>query len=169
MRNGVRNLITDVPGLRVGNAQDAGLRSGSTVLLADRPFVAAVSLMGGAPGTGAGSAASAGGSLLTGGIAGGIGVIGCGNFASRVLVPELRRQGSSPSVFASANGLSAKLLAGSAATATTDVTAVLDHAGVEFEAPMWPASLGFEFRAVGDDDALTVNLAAVFGQGLQRP
>ncbi|MGI9109182.1 MAG: bi-domain-containing oxidoreductase [Opitutales bacterium] len=63
--------------------------------------------------------------------AGGIGVIGCGNFASRVLVPELRRQGSSPSVFASANGLSAKLLAGPAATATTDVTAVLDHAGVE--------------------------------------
>ena len=58
--------------------------------------------------------------------AGGIGVIGCGNFASRVLVPELRRQGSSPSVFASANGLSAKLLAGPAATATTDVTAVLD-------------------------------------------
>ena len=63
--------------------------------------------------------------------AGGIGVIGCGNFASRVLVPELRRQGSSPSVFASVNGLSAKLLAGDAATATTDVTAVLDHAGVE--------------------------------------
>jgi L-aminopeptidase/D-esterase-like protein len=51
MRNGVLNLITDVPGLRVGNAQDAGLRSGSTVLLADQPFVAAVSLMGGAPGT----------------------------------------------------------------------------------------------------------------------
>ena len=63
--------------------------------------------------------------------AGGLGVIGCGNFASRVLVPELRRQGSSPSVFASANGLSAKLLADPAATATTDVTAVLDHAGVE--------------------------------------
>ena len=63
--------------------------------------------------------------------AGGIGVIGCGNFASRVLVPELRRQGSSPSAFASANGLSAKLLAGSDATATTDVSALLDHAGVE--------------------------------------
>jgi predicted dehydrogenase/threonine dehydrogenase-like Zn-dependent dehydrogenase len=58
--------------------------------------------------------------------AGGIGVIGCGNFASRVLVPELRRQGASPSVFVSANGLSAKLLAGAAATATTDVTVVLD-------------------------------------------
>ena len=57
---------------------------------------------------------------------GGIGIIGCGNFASRVLVPELRRQGASPSAFVSANGLSAKLLAGTAATATTDVTAVLD-------------------------------------------
>jgi predicted dehydrogenase/threonine dehydrogenase-like Zn-dependent dehydrogenase len=60
----------------------------------------------------------------------GIGVIGCGNFASRVLVPELRRQGASPSAFASANGLSAKLLAGSAATATSDIAALLDHAGV---------------------------------------
>ena len=62
--------------------------------------------------------------------AGGIGVIGCGNFASRVLVPELRRQGASPAVFASANGLSAKLLAGSAATATTDTAALLDHPGL---------------------------------------
>jgi predicted dehydrogenase/threonine dehydrogenase-like Zn-dependent dehydrogenase len=63
--------------------------------------------------------------------AGGIAVIGCGNFASRVLVPELRRQGAAPSAFASVNGLSAKLLAGDAVTSTTDVTAVLDHAGVE--------------------------------------
>lgn len=62
---------------------------------------------------------------------GGIGVIGCGNFASRVLVPELRRQGASPAVFASANGLSAKLLGGSAATATTDVIAVLEDPKVE--------------------------------------
>jgi predicted dehydrogenase/threonine dehydrogenase-like Zn-dependent dehydrogenase len=61
---------------------------------------------------------------------GGIGVIGCGNFASRVLVPELCRQGASPSVFASANGLSAKLLAGTAATATTDTSALLDHQGL---------------------------------------
>lgn len=61
---------------------------------------------------------------------GGIGVIGCGNFAARVLVPELRRQGASPSVFVSANGLSAKLLAGASATATTDVAALLDDASV---------------------------------------
>lgn len=51
MRPGFRNLITDVPGLRVGNADDARLRSGTTVLTADRPFVAAVHVMGGSPGT----------------------------------------------------------------------------------------------------------------------
>ena len=50
MRVGPRNLITDVPGLRVGQAEDARLRSGCTVLLGERPFVAAVSVMGGAPG-----------------------------------------------------------------------------------------------------------------------
>ena len=62
--------------------------------------------------------------------AGGIGVIGCGNFASRVLVPELRRQSASPSAFASANGLSAKLLARVAATATTETFALLDQPGL---------------------------------------
>ena len=51
MRPGKRNLITDVPGLLVGNADDAGLRSGVTVLTAEQPFVAAVHVMGGAPGT----------------------------------------------------------------------------------------------------------------------
>ncbi|NUB46628.1 P1 family peptidase [Fertoebacter nigrum] len=51
MRPGPRNLITDVAGLRVGNAADSGLRSGATVLLGDAPFIAAVSVMGGAPGT----------------------------------------------------------------------------------------------------------------------
>ena len=50
-RPGPRNLITDVAGLRVGNAQDAALKSGSTVLLGDAPFVASVHVMGGAPGT----------------------------------------------------------------------------------------------------------------------
>jgi len=48
---GPRNLITDIAGLRVGNAQDAALKSGSTVLLGDVPFTASVHVMGGAPGT----------------------------------------------------------------------------------------------------------------------
>lgn len=51
MKAGARNLITDVAGLRVGNAEDLRLRSGVTVLSADRPFTAAVHVMGGAPGT----------------------------------------------------------------------------------------------------------------------
>lgn len=50
-RPGPRNLITDVAGLRVGNAHDAALRSGATVLTADAPFTASVHIMGGAPGT----------------------------------------------------------------------------------------------------------------------
>lgn len=48
---GARNLITDVAGLRVGNAEDMRLRSGVTVLVADVPFTAGVHVMGGAPGT----------------------------------------------------------------------------------------------------------------------
>jgi len=51
MKVGPRNLITDVAGLRVGNAQDDALKSGCTVLLGDAPFTAAVHVMGGAPGT----------------------------------------------------------------------------------------------------------------------
>jgi D-aminopeptidase len=51
MRVGPRNLITDVGGLLVGHAVDPVLRSGSTVLLGEQPFVAGVSVMGGAPGT----------------------------------------------------------------------------------------------------------------------
>lgn len=51
MRPGPRNLITDVHGLLVGQAQDARLRSGVTVLTAEQPFTAAVHVMGGAPGT----------------------------------------------------------------------------------------------------------------------
>lgn len=51
MKPGPRNLITDVTGLRVGNADDMALRSGTTVLTADRPFTAAMHVMGGAPGT----------------------------------------------------------------------------------------------------------------------
>lgn len=51
MRPGPRNLITDVAGLLVGNASNAGLKSGVTAVTAEAPFVAAVHVMGGAPGT----------------------------------------------------------------------------------------------------------------------
>ena len=51
MRPGPRNLITDVAGLRVGNAEDRALKSGVTVLSADAPFIVSVNVMGGAPGT----------------------------------------------------------------------------------------------------------------------
>lgn len=51
LRAGPRNLITDVAGLRVGNAQDDRLKSGVTVLVCDRPAVAGVQVLGGAPGT----------------------------------------------------------------------------------------------------------------------
>lgn len=50
-RAGDANLITDVAGLKVGNSADHAVKSGVTVLTADTPFVAAVDVMGGAPGT----------------------------------------------------------------------------------------------------------------------
>jgi L-aminopeptidase/D-esterase-like protein len=48
---GTRNLITDVPGLRVGQAQDLAARTGVTVILPDARAVAACDLRGGGPGT----------------------------------------------------------------------------------------------------------------------
>ena len=48
---GPTNSITDIKGLKVGNAQDDALKSGATVLTADQPFIASVHVMGGAPGT----------------------------------------------------------------------------------------------------------------------
>ena len=51
LRAGPRNLLTDVAGLLVGNAEDAALRTGATVVTAAEPFVAGVHVMGGAPGT----------------------------------------------------------------------------------------------------------------------
>ncbi|WP_295508058.1 P1 family peptidase [uncultured Sulfitobacter sp.] len=51
MKTGPKNLITDIAGLRVGNAQDDPLKSGTTVLTADAPFTTSVHVMGGAPGT----------------------------------------------------------------------------------------------------------------------
>jgi L-aminopeptidase/D-esterase-like protein len=51
VRPGPRNLITDVDGIRVGNAGEEDVRSGVTVVLPDTPAVAAVDVRGGAPGT----------------------------------------------------------------------------------------------------------------------
>jgi L-aminopeptidase/D-esterase-like protein len=48
---GPKNLITDVPGVLVGNADNAELASGVTVALFEGPVVAAVAVPGGAPGT----------------------------------------------------------------------------------------------------------------------
>ena len=51
MVQGLANLLTDVPGLSVGHADDARLKSGVTVVLCDEPAIASVHIMGGAPGT----------------------------------------------------------------------------------------------------------------------
>lgn len=48
---GPRNLITDVPGLKVGQAQDVAVRTGVTVILPDERAVASCDVRGGAPGT----------------------------------------------------------------------------------------------------------------------
>ncbi|MEE4236009.1 MAG: P1 family peptidase [Anderseniella sp.] len=51
VKPGPGNLITDVPGLKVGNAHDERFATGVTVLLPDEPVVAGVDVRGGAPGT----------------------------------------------------------------------------------------------------------------------
>lgn len=51
MKTGPKNAITDIDGLRVGNAHDAAIKTGTTVLLPDDPITASVHVMGGAPGT----------------------------------------------------------------------------------------------------------------------
>jgi L-aminopeptidase/D-esterase-like protein len=50
-RPGPLNLITDVAGLKVGNAEDAHALTGVTVVLPDDAAVAACDIRGGAPGT----------------------------------------------------------------------------------------------------------------------
>lgn len=46
-----KNLITDIAGLKVGNAQDAGMASGVTALIFASPCIASIAIHGGAPGT----------------------------------------------------------------------------------------------------------------------
>ena len=49
--SGPRNLITDVPGILVGQAEDHVALTGSTIILAETPAIAAVDVRGGAPGS----------------------------------------------------------------------------------------------------------------------
>jgi L-aminopeptidase/D-esterase-like protein len=51
LKPGPRNLLTDVDGLLVGNAEDQRVRSGVSVVLCERPGVASVDVRGGGPGT----------------------------------------------------------------------------------------------------------------------
>jgi len=51
IRKGPRNLITDVDGIRVGNAHDKDVRSGVTVVLPETRVIAGGDVRGGAPGT----------------------------------------------------------------------------------------------------------------------
>ena len=48
---GIRNLITDIPGIQVGHAEDNKIGTGVTVITGDKPFSAAVDVRGGGPGT----------------------------------------------------------------------------------------------------------------------
>src|ERR1700693_5961862 len=47
----MRNLLTDVPGIKVGHGTDLRLGSGSTVVVFDDPAVASIDVRGGGPGT----------------------------------------------------------------------------------------------------------------------
>ena len=47
----MKNLLTDIAGVRVGHADDAHLASGVTAILFDKPAVAAIDVRGGGPGT----------------------------------------------------------------------------------------------------------------------
>src|SRR4249919_128388 len=47
----MKNLLTDIPGVRVGRAGDAALASGVTSVIFDKPAVASIDVRGGGPGT----------------------------------------------------------------------------------------------------------------------
>jgi len=51
MTETMRNLITDVPGIRIGHAEDLRLGSGATAIVFDEPAVASIDVRGGGPGT----------------------------------------------------------------------------------------------------------------------
>jgi L-aminopeptidase/D-esterase-like protein len=47
----LKNLLTDIAGVRVGHAEDAKVASGTTAIIFDSPAVAAIDVRGGGPGT----------------------------------------------------------------------------------------------------------------------
>lgn len=47
----MKNLLTDIAGVRVGHADDAALASGVTAIVFDKPAVASIDVRGGGPGT----------------------------------------------------------------------------------------------------------------------
>ena len=47
----MRNLLTDVPGINVGHAENLALGSGATAIVFDEPAVASIDMRGGGPGT----------------------------------------------------------------------------------------------------------------------
>lgn len=47
----MKNLLTDIAGVRVGHADDAKLASGVTAIIFDKPAAAAIDVRGGGPGT----------------------------------------------------------------------------------------------------------------------
>jgi L-aminopeptidase/D-esterase-like protein len=47
----MKNLLTDITGVRVGHAHDSALASGVTAVVFDKPVVAAIDVRGGGPGT----------------------------------------------------------------------------------------------------------------------
>lgn len=51
IRPGPKNLLTDVPGIQVGNSEDRDARTGVTVVLPDERAVGGIDIRGGAPGT----------------------------------------------------------------------------------------------------------------------
>ena len=51
MKVGKKNLITDVTGVLIGNSHNEIIKSGVTVFTSDKRFAAAVTVLGGAPGT----------------------------------------------------------------------------------------------------------------------
>jgi len=51
MTPGPTNSLLDIAGLRVGQASDAAIKTGTTVVLADTPVTASYAVLGGAPGS----------------------------------------------------------------------------------------------------------------------